>query len=43
MRVALRKVATTPRERTTARMMRADFGGLDDDDQFAADEAIALI
>ena len=43
MRVALRKVATTPRERTNARMMRADFGGLDDDDQFAADDAIALI
>lgn len=43
MRVALRKVATTPRERTNARMMRADFGGLDDDEQFAADDAIALI
>jgi hypothetical protein len=32
MRVALRKIATTPRERTTARTMRADFGGLDADD-----------
>ena len=42
MRVVLRKIATTPRERTTARMMRADFGGLDDD-QFAADESFALI
>ena len=42
MRVALRKVATTPRERTNARMMRADFGGLDDD-QFADADAIALI
>jgi len=31
MRVALRKIATTPRERTVARTMRADFGGLDDD------------
>jgi len=41
MRVTLRKIATTPRERTTARTMRADFGGLDDD-QFAADAACAL-
>jgi len=32
MRVALRKIATTPRERTTARTMRADFGGVDADD-----------
>jgi len=39
--VTLRKIATTPRERTTARTMRADFGGLDDD-QFAADAACAL-
>jgi hypothetical protein len=41
LRVVLRKLATTPRERTTARMMRADFGGLDDD-QFAAADAFAL-
>ena len=32
MRVTLRKVATSPRERTLARAMRADFGGLPDDD-----------
>lgn len=31
MRVTLKKVATTPRERTLARTMQADFGGLDDD------------
>jgi hypothetical protein len=31
MRVVLKKVATTLRERTTARTMRADFGGIDDD------------
>jgi SAM-dependent methyltransferase len=31
MKLTLRKVATTPRERTIARAMRADFGGLDDD------------
>ena len=43
MRVTLRKIATTPRERTTARTMRADFGGLADDEQFAGDEAYALI
>ncbi|HEY9023830.1 MAG TPA: hypothetical protein VIP05_05990 [Burkholderiaceae bacterium] len=43
MRVTLRKIATTPRERTTARTMRADFGGLADDDQFADDAACALI
>jgi len=43
MRVALRKIATTPRERTTARTMRADFGGLDSDEQFADDEAAALV
>jgi hypothetical protein len=39
MRLALRKVATTPRERLLARMMRADFGGLDPDD--VCDEAVA--
>ena len=43
MRVTLRKIATTPRERTTARTMRADFGGLDSDEQFASDETYALI
>lgn len=31
MRVRLRKVLTTPRERTMARAMQLDFGGLDDD------------
>jgi hypothetical protein len=31
MKVTLRKVATTPQERTRARVMQADFGGLDDD------------
>jgi SAM-dependent methyltransferase len=42
MRVALRKVATTPRERTTARTMRADFGGLDADGELFAEDAHAL-
>jgi hypothetical protein len=32
MRVTLRKIQTSPRERTLARAMRADFGGLPDDD-----------
>ena len=31
MKITLRKVATTPHERTTARVMQADFGGMDDD------------
>ncbi len=31
MQVSLRKIATSPRERTVARAMRADFGGLADD------------
>lgn len=31
MKVRLRKVATTPRERNTARAMQADFGGIPDD------------
>lgn len=31
MRVHLRKIETTPRERMTARTMRPDFGGIDDD------------
>ncbi|MFO0458821.1 MAG: methyltransferase domain-containing protein [Burkholderiales bacterium] len=31
MRVVLRKVATTPGERTLARTLQADFGGIDDD------------
>ncbi|MDO9073261.1 MAG: hypothetical protein Q7U73_08335 [Rubrivivax sp.] len=31
MKVTLRKAPTTLRERTTARVMQADFGGLDDD------------
>jgi SAM-dependent methyltransferase len=42
MRVSLRKIATTPRERTLARTMRADFGGLDSDELFAQDESPAL-
>lgn len=32
MRVLLRKVATSAQERNLARTMRADFGGVDDDD-----------
>lgn len=46
MRVALRKVATTPRERTHARTLQADFGGLDDDlpaDDVAAPDAGASL
>lgn len=31
MKITLRKVATTPFERTVARTMQADFGGVDDD------------
>ena len=31
MRVVLRKIATTPQERNRARVMRADFGGVEDD------------
>lgn len=31
MRVHLRKIETTPRERMTARTMRPDFGGIEDD------------
>ena len=31
MRVVLRKIQTTPAERTNARAMRPDFGGLDED------------
>jgi SAM-dependent methyltransferase len=41
MRVTLRKIATTPRERTTARTMRADFGALEDAELFADDAAHA--
>jgi SAM-dependent methyltransferase len=40
MRVHLRKIATTPRERTTARTMRPDFGGIGDDELHAT-EALA--
>lgn len=32
MKVSLRKIATTLRERTNARAMRADFGGIPDDE-----------
>ncbi|MDE2453854.1 MAG: hypothetical protein KGL43_09685 [Burkholderiales bacterium] len=43
MRVALRKRATTPRERSAARTLRADFGGIPDDlPVFAASENCAL-
>jgi len=31
MKMTLRKIATTPRERTVARAMQADFGGIADD------------
>jgi SAM-dependent methyltransferase len=31
MKLTLRKIATSPRERTVARAMRADFGGVNDD------------
>ena len=31
MRVSLRKIATSPQERNRARVMRADFGGVEDD------------
>ncbi len=31
LRIVLKKVSTTPRERTLARTMQADFGGIDDD------------
>ena len=49
MRVMLRKIATTPQERNRARVMRADFGGIDDDPVpahaavhvFAGDPALA--
>jgi len=44
MQVTLRKVSTSPRERTTARAMRADFGGLEDDALGAglSDECVSL-
>jgi hypothetical protein len=38
MRVHLRKIETTPRERMTARTMRADFGGIGDDEVVVATE-----
>ena len=41
MRIALRKVATTPRERTLARTLQADFGGLDDDAPAPGPAAVA--
>jgi SAM-dependent methyltransferase len=43
MKITLRKIGTTPRERTIARAMRADFGGVDDDraDEWAAVEPSA--
>ena len=36
MKLTLRKVATTPRERTVARALRAEFGGVPDADFWAA-------
>ncbi len=42
MRVTLRKIATSPRERTIARMQRADFGGIADDCPAATESAHAL-
>jgi SAM-dependent methyltransferase len=39
MRVTLRKVATTPHERTMARAWRADFGGLPEDEPPAVERA----
>lgn len=42
MRVSLRKVATTARERTVARTMRADFGGLVDDLPQTVDSEVEL-
>ena len=38
MRVTLRKIPTTLRERTVARTMRADFGGVDEDDAPVGEE-----
>lgn len=42
MKVTLRKVATTPHERTIARTMQADFGGLDADERWIVPEDDAL-
>jgi SAM-dependent methyltransferase len=39
MRVHLRKIETTPRERMTARTMRPDFGGIEDDEMSSAPPA----
>jgi SAM-dependent methyltransferase len=41
MRVTLRKIATTPQERTTARTMRADFGGIDNAGDWPDEAAMA--
>ncbi|WP_374316709.1 methyltransferase domain-containing protein [Aquabacterium sp.] len=41
MRVALTKVETTPKERTVARVMRADFGLPEDIDEMGGSEAVA--
>jgi hypothetical protein len=38
MRITLRKTPTTLRERTVARTMRPDFGGVEDDWFVEADE-----
>jgi SAM-dependent methyltransferase len=39
VRVTLKKVTTSPRERTVARTMRADFGGVDADEMSAGSDA----
>lgn len=41
MRITLRKIATTLRERTVARTMRPDFGGIEDDLPWSADDESA--
>ncbi len=41
MRVRLRKIQTTPHERTVARANRADFGGIDEDVLPLADDGVS--
>lgn len=41
MKLTLRKISTSPRERTVARALRADFGGVPEDDCWAATAAEA--
>lgn len=42
MRVVLRKIQTSLREKTVARTMRADFGGIDDDALVVQADAVAV-